>query len=148
MKVTPLNVVVLDKSSNCIKFFSGSGALLSTLVTQGEDGMVYNHGSSAWIQQGIFSSNTSQHQDSLSIELNTIGQDMTVVLSIRYLCFPMYSLYQVISAHNHFNSELMVLLLGYSRESSMSHLRSNTSQHQDHEDTQLLSTEMFQEATS
>ena len=41
VKVTPLNVVVLDKSSNCINFFSRSGALLNSFITQGEDGMVY-----------------------------------------------------------------------------------------------------------
>ena len=34
-------VVVVDKSLNCIKFFLRSGALLSSFVTQGEDGMVY-----------------------------------------------------------------------------------------------------------
>ena len=42
VKVTPNSVVVLDWSPNCIHFFSRSGALLRSCVTQGEDGMVYN----------------------------------------------------------------------------------------------------------
>ena len=42
VKVTPNSVVVLDRSPNCIHFFSRSGALLRSCVTQGEDGMVYN----------------------------------------------------------------------------------------------------------
>ena len=41
VKVTPNSVVVLDeRSPNCIHFFSRSGALLRSCVTQGEDGMV------------------------------------------------------------------------------------------------------------
>ena len=42
VKVTPNSVVVLDRSPNCIHFFSRSGALLRSCVTQGEDGMVYD----------------------------------------------------------------------------------------------------------
>ena len=42
VKVTPNSVVVLDWSPNCIHFFSRSGALLRSCVTQGEDGMVYD----------------------------------------------------------------------------------------------------------
>ena len=42
VKVTPNSVVVLDWSPNCIHFFSRSGALLRSCVTQGEDGMVYH----------------------------------------------------------------------------------------------------------
>ena len=42
VKVTPNSVVVLDRSPNCIHFFSRSGALLRSCVTQGEDGMVYH----------------------------------------------------------------------------------------------------------
>ena len=43
VKVTPNSVVVLnERSPNCIHFFSRSGALLRSCVTQGEDGMVYN----------------------------------------------------------------------------------------------------------
>ena len=42
VKVTPDSVVVLDKSPNCIHFFSRSGDLLRSCVTQGEDGMVYS----------------------------------------------------------------------------------------------------------
>ena len=42
VKVTPNSVVVLDGSPNCIHFFSRSGALLRSCVTQGEAGMVYN----------------------------------------------------------------------------------------------------------
>ena len=43
VKVTPNSVVVLDESSNCIHFFSRSGALLRSRVTQGKrDGMVYD----------------------------------------------------------------------------------------------------------
>ena len=41
VKVTPNSVVVLDLSPNCIHFFSRSGALLRSCVTQGEVGMVY-----------------------------------------------------------------------------------------------------------
>ena len=37
VKVTPNNVVVLDSGPNCIHFFSKSGALLRSCVTQGED---------------------------------------------------------------------------------------------------------------
>ena len=42
VKVTPNSVVVLDWSTNCIHFFSRSGALLHSCVTQGEDGMVFD----------------------------------------------------------------------------------------------------------
>ena len=42
VKVTQDSVVVLDWSSNCIHFFSRSGELLHSCVTQGRDGMVYN----------------------------------------------------------------------------------------------------------
>ena len=42
VKVTPDSVVILDKSPNCIHFFSRSGDLLRSCVTQGEDGTVYN----------------------------------------------------------------------------------------------------------
>ena len=41
VKVTPNSLVILDKSPNCIHFYSRSGDLLSSCVTQGEDGMVY-----------------------------------------------------------------------------------------------------------
>ena len=41
VKVTQDSVVVLDSSPNCIHFFSRSGDLLRSCVTQGEDGMVY-----------------------------------------------------------------------------------------------------------
>ena len=41
VKVTPNSVVVLDGSPNCLHFFSRSGDLLRSCVTQGEDGMVY-----------------------------------------------------------------------------------------------------------
>ena len=41
VKVTPSSVVMLDSSPNCIHFFSRSGDLLRSCVTQGEDGMVY-----------------------------------------------------------------------------------------------------------
>ena len=41
VKVTPNSVVVLDSSHNRIHFFSISGDLLRSYVTQGEDGMVY-----------------------------------------------------------------------------------------------------------
>ena len=41
VKVTTNSVVLLDSSPNCIHFFSRSGALLRSCVTQGEDGMVY-----------------------------------------------------------------------------------------------------------
>ena len=40
VKVTPNSVVILDWSPNCIHFYSRSGDLLSSCVTQGEDGMV------------------------------------------------------------------------------------------------------------
>ena len=42
VKVTPNSVVVLDESPNCIHFFSRSGTLLRSCVTQGKDGMVYS----------------------------------------------------------------------------------------------------------
>ena len=42
VKVTQDSVVVLDGSPNCIHFFSRSGELLRSCVTQGEDGMVYH----------------------------------------------------------------------------------------------------------
>ena len=42
VKITPNSVVVLDWSPNCILFFSRSGALLRSCVTQGEGGMVYS----------------------------------------------------------------------------------------------------------
>ena len=42
VKVTPNSVVVLDWSPNCIHFFSRSGDLVRSCVTQGEDGMVYD----------------------------------------------------------------------------------------------------------
>ena len=42
VKVTPNSVVVLDCSPNCIHFFSRSGDLMRSCVTQGEDGMVYS----------------------------------------------------------------------------------------------------------
>ena len=42
VKVTPNSVVVLDESPNCIHFFSRSGALLPSCVTQGFHGMVYS----------------------------------------------------------------------------------------------------------
>ena len=42
VKVTPNSVVILDGSPNCIHFYSRSGDLLSSCVTQGEDGMVYH----------------------------------------------------------------------------------------------------------
>ena len=41
VKVTPNSLAILDKSPNCIHFYSRSGDLLSSCVTQGEDGMVY-----------------------------------------------------------------------------------------------------------
>ena len=41
VKVTQDSVVVLDSSPNCIHFFSRSGDLLRSCVTQGEDDMVY-----------------------------------------------------------------------------------------------------------
>ena len=41
VKVTPNSVVVLDWSPNCIHFFSRSGDLFRSCVTQGQDGMVY-----------------------------------------------------------------------------------------------------------
>ena len=40
VKVTPISVVVLDDSPNCIHFFSRSGDLIRSCVTQGKDGMV------------------------------------------------------------------------------------------------------------
>ena len=42
VKVTPNSVVVLDSSPNCIHFFSRSGDLLRSCVTQGRDGMMYS----------------------------------------------------------------------------------------------------------
>ena len=42
VKVTPNSVVVLDRSPNCIHFFSRSGALLHSCVTRGEGGIVYS----------------------------------------------------------------------------------------------------------
>ena len=42
VKVTPNSVVVLDRSPNCIHFFSRSGALLRSCVTEREDRMVYD----------------------------------------------------------------------------------------------------------
>ena len=42
VKVIPNCVVVVDNSPNCIHFFSRSGDLLRSCVTQGEDGMVYS----------------------------------------------------------------------------------------------------------
>ena len=42
VKVTPNSLVILDCSPNCIHFYSRSGDLLSSCVTQGEDGMVYH----------------------------------------------------------------------------------------------------------
>ena len=42
VKVTQDSVVVLDRSPNCIHFFSRSGDLLRSCVTQGKDGMVYD----------------------------------------------------------------------------------------------------------
>ena len=42
MKVTPDSVVILDWSPNCIHFYSRSGDLLRSCVTQGEDGTVYD----------------------------------------------------------------------------------------------------------
>ena len=39
--VTPNSLVILDWSPNCIHFYSRSGDLLSSCVTQGEDGIVY-----------------------------------------------------------------------------------------------------------
>ena len=42
VNVTPNSVVVLDRSPNCIHFFSRGGDLLRSCVTQGEDGMVYD----------------------------------------------------------------------------------------------------------
>ena len=41
VKVTPNSIAILDRSRNCIHFYSRSGDLLSSCVTQGEDGMVY-----------------------------------------------------------------------------------------------------------
>ena len=42
VKVTPTSIVILDGSPNCIHFYSRSGDLLSSCVSQGEDGMVYD----------------------------------------------------------------------------------------------------------
>ena len=42
VKVTPNSLVILDCSPSCIHFYSRSGDLLSSCVTQGKDGMVYN----------------------------------------------------------------------------------------------------------
>ena len=41
VKVIPNSVVVLDESPNCIHFFSRSGVLFRSCVTEEEDGMVY-----------------------------------------------------------------------------------------------------------
>ena len=41
VKVTPDSLVILDRSTNCIHFYSRSGDLLSSCVTQGKDGMVF-----------------------------------------------------------------------------------------------------------
>ena len=41
VKVTQDSVVVLDRSPNCLHFFSRRGELLRSFLTQGEDGMVY-----------------------------------------------------------------------------------------------------------
>ena len=40
VKVTPDSVVILDRSPNCIHFYSRSGDLLRSCVTQGKDGTV------------------------------------------------------------------------------------------------------------
>ena len=40
VKVTPDSVVILDRSPNCVHFFSRSGDLLRSCVTQGKDGTV------------------------------------------------------------------------------------------------------------
>ena len=42
LKVTPDSVVILDGSPNCIHFYSRSGDLLRSCVTQGKDGTVYH----------------------------------------------------------------------------------------------------------
>ena len=42
VKVTPDSVVILDWSPNCIHFYSRSGDLLRSCVTQGKDGTVYD----------------------------------------------------------------------------------------------------------
>ena len=42
VKVTPSCIVVLDDGPNCIHFFSRSGDLIRSCVTQGLDGMVYD----------------------------------------------------------------------------------------------------------
>ena len=42
VKVTPNSLVILNWCPNCIHFYSRRGDLLSSCVTQGEDGMVYN----------------------------------------------------------------------------------------------------------
>ena len=42
VKVTPNSLVILDRSPNCIHFYSRSGDLLSSCVTQAEDGMVHD----------------------------------------------------------------------------------------------------------
>ena len=41
VKVTPNSLVILDWSPNCIHFYSRNEDLLSSCVTQGKDGMVY-----------------------------------------------------------------------------------------------------------
>ena len=41
VKVTPINVVVLDGNPNCIHFFSRTGTLLSSCVSNGVAGMVH-----------------------------------------------------------------------------------------------------------
>ena len=53
VKVTPNSVVVLDCSPNCIHFFSRSGDLLRSCVTQGRMVWCIVRGSSVWIQQRI-----------------------------------------------------------------------------------------------
>ena len=40
VKVTQDSVVVLDRSANCLHFFSRRGELLRSFLTQGEDGLV------------------------------------------------------------------------------------------------------------
>ena len=42
VKVTQDSVVVLDRSANCLHFFSRRGELLRSFLTQGEDGLVYH----------------------------------------------------------------------------------------------------------
>ena len=41
-KMTQNSVVVLDRSPNCIHFFSRSGELLRSCVTNGKEGIVYS----------------------------------------------------------------------------------------------------------